>query len=105
MNQLTIETTTHRERLLGLLLRHAPDWVPLPAVLLDLGIAQYDARIFELRRIGYWIENKQDDEHSWFRLVVANAATATILADLNFPTSALPESLFTEIPQRHRDDG
>jgi hypothetical protein len=94
---------TQRDRLLALLLKHAPDWVPLPAILL-LGIAQYNARIFELRRVGWHIESKQEGNHSWFRLIVATASEAVIPA-MNFPTSGLPESLFAEISERHRDDG
>jgi hypothetical protein len=104
MNQLTIQKTTQRDRLLALLLRHAPDWVPLPGIL-ALGIAQYNARIFELRRKGYRVESKQEGDHSWFRLVVAAAPTSITPAELNFQALTLPESLFTKITERHRDDG
>jgi Helix-turn-helix domain len=59
---------TQRDRLLALLRDHHGSWVPLSAIL-DLQIAQYGTRILELRRAGYQIENKQQGEHSWFRLL------------------------------------
>lgn len=49
-------------------------WVPLPEIL-ALGIAQYGARILELRRLGFTIENRTEripgarQRHSWFRLI------------------------------------
>jgi alkylated DNA nucleotide flippase Atl1 len=47
-------------------------WVALPEVL-ELGIAQYNARVYELRRLGFAIENRTErvngQRHSWFRLV------------------------------------
>jgi hypothetical protein len=33
------------------------EWIPLPTIL-RLGVAQYNARILELRREGYQIENE-----------------------------------------------
>jgi hypothetical protein len=52
---------TQRERLLHLLEENCGEWVPLPRIL-ALGIAQYGARILELRRElrprGYRIENR-----------------------------------------------
>ncbi len=52
---------TQRERLLRLLEEHSGCWVDLPRIL-DLRIAQYGARIRELRRElepkGYRIENR-----------------------------------------------
>jgi hypothetical protein len=70
---------TQRDRLLALLKSRAPNRVPLPDIL-ALGIAQYNARILELRRLGHRIESEQEGDHSWFRLV-PNA------------------------PERHHDDG
>jgi hypothetical protein len=53
-------------------------WVPLPDIL-ALGIALYNARIFELRRLGFFIENRTEEidgvRHSWFRLVSSSQAT------------------------------
>ena len=47
-------------------------WIPLYEIL-RMGIAQYNARILELRREGMKIENKwmmkQCKKHSWFRFV------------------------------------
>jgi hypothetical protein len=40
---------------------------------LSLGVAQYNSRIFELRKSGFNIENRTESiegiRHSWFRLV------------------------------------
>jgi len=65
--------------LLRLLIDAHGSWVPLPQIL-ALGIAQYNARILELRRLGFLIENKtervNDARHSWFRLVNSPAQSA-----------------------------
>lgn len=63
--------TDHQsERILSLL--RGNGWVPLPE-LLALGIAQYNARIFSLRKSGFVIENRTvwhgRQRHSAFRLV------------------------------------
>lgn len=71
------------------LLRKTPgEWVPLPKIL-DLGVAQYNARVWDLRKKGFVIENRtkveqvldqgfapgdpnattHDVRHSWFRLL------------------------------------
>jgi hypothetical protein len=49
---------TQRDRILRLLTSRVDQWVPLPEIL-DLQIGQYNARILELRRAGYNIENKK----------------------------------------------
>jgi hypothetical protein len=63
---------TQSAEILRLLTDARGAWVPLPQIL-DLGIAQYSARIFELRRAGHHIENKTESvngrRRSWFRLV------------------------------------
>jgi Helix-turn-helix domain len=64
---------TQRARILRLLIDARSSWVPLHEIL-ALGIAQFGARIFEMRRMGFLIENriKRDDSgavHSWYRLV------------------------------------
>jgi hypothetical protein len=67
---------TQRERLLHLLEESSGEWVPLRCIL-ALGIAQYNARFFELRRQlrprGWRIENRTRRVggvvHSSFRLV------------------------------------
>ncbi len=69
--------TSQRARLLHLLEESAGKWVPLLDIL-ALNIAQYGARVFELRRQlepqRYRIENRTERIdgvlHSWFRLVL-----------------------------------
>jgi hypothetical protein len=81
---------------LSLLLRARGSWVPLPQIL-TLGIAQYNARVFELRRLGFRIANKREGKRSWFRLVPG----ATV--PMSTPTVPAPEvdTLFTD-PARDR---
>jgi hypothetical protein len=63
-----------RDELLRLLKDRRGHWVPLPDIL-DLGIAQYNARIFELRaQLGKDAIQSRTEWHkgkrlSWFRLV------------------------------------
>lgn len=58
-------------RILQLLAGANGGWVPLPEIL-ALGVAQYAARVHELRRRGHAIENKTQwvggVRHSWYRL-------------------------------------
>ena len=58
-NLLTSQETRANQRasLLALLKASAPDWVPIRDVAATAGF-QYGARIFELRRLGYRIENE-----------------------------------------------
>jgi hypothetical protein len=90
---------TQREVILELLLSARGGWVPLPKI--AACAAQYGARVFELRRLGYYIANRTQDvngvRHSWFRLESGPGMLAN-------PKSQAPESLF-EITERHRDDG
>jgi len=94
---------TQRGRILALLI-DARGEVPLPAIL-ALGIAQYGARIHELRALGFRIENRKERVngvlHTFFRL---NGGTATIAPrKQEQPTDA---KLFPDLPkERHRDDG
>jgi hypothetical protein len=97
--------STQRDRLLSLLKARANLWVPLPDIL-ALRIAQYNARIHELRSVGHVIQSKQDGDCSWFRLVIALASTAIPESEAIKEQSANPEMLFGEVaPERHRDDG
>jgi hypothetical protein len=61
---------TQRGEILELLIAASGDWVPLPKIT-DCA-AQYNARIFELRRLGFRIANRtrlvSGTKHSWFRL-------------------------------------
>lgn len=74
------QSKTQASEILRLLQDARGAWVPLPDIL-ALGIAQYSARIFELRRelrpTGRDIQNKtgrvNGKRHSWFRLVESPA--------------------------------
>jgi hypothetical protein len=65
-------STIQSEKIIALLRSARGAWVPLPEIL-ALGVAQYNARIFELRKRGLDIENRTQTvdgvRHSWFRLV------------------------------------
>jgi hypothetical protein len=67
-----VHRKTQSAALLRLLIDAHGSWVPLPQIL-TLGIAQYGARIHELRRLGFAIENRTERvngaRHSWFRLL------------------------------------
>jgi hypothetical protein len=64
------EDTAGRERLLRLFEEFPGQWIELPAIL-ALGVAQYNARIKQLRDEGYAIENRTEwrghVKKSWFR--------------------------------------
>ena len=75
-----------RQRILDLLSSRSGQWVPLPQ-LLDLRISQFGARILELRREGYQIENRTESvkdlfgstvRHSSYRLLSAEPKEVTI---------------------------
>jgi hypothetical protein len=61
---------TQRGQILGILIAARGDWVPLPKI--TECAAQYNARIFELRRLGFRIANRTREvnghRRSWFRL-------------------------------------
>lgn len=63
---------TQRDRVLNLLREANGEWVSLTRIL-ELRIAQFGARILELRRAGHNIENRTEEvdgeTHSWYRLV------------------------------------
>ena len=64
--------STQRDKIKLIFLARPNEWVPLIEIL-RLGIAQYGARILELRREGMRIENKIKEangvRYSWFRYV------------------------------------
>jgi hypothetical protein len=67
------------DRILAILSARAGSWVPLPEIMACA--AQYNARIFELRRRGFTIENRTEKfetgvRHSWFRLMNSAASCA-----------------------------
>jgi hypothetical protein len=73
VSNLPLQSKTQRAAILRLLIDARGAWVPLPQIL-DLHISQFGARIFELRRLGFSIENRteRDDSgvvHSWYRVV------------------------------------
>ena len=116
MNNSDPKKPRQRDRLLGLLKARADLWIPLKDVL-ALGIAQYNARIFELRSLGHRIESKQEGDCSWFRLALASTAIPETSSagrtmvhepptkrSIELPPAT--ESLFRDLqPERHRDDG
>jgi hypothetical protein len=61
---------TQREEILALLTKARGEWVPLPQIMACA--AQYNARVFELRRLGFEVENRSETvdgvRRSWFRL-------------------------------------
>src|SRR5260221_4277512 len=90
----TYRSTIQSEKILGLLRAAHGAWVPLPEIL-ALGIAQYNARIFDLRRQGFTIENRTEvvgnERHSWFRLVSPSPEPANSQAS-EPPKKAIPWS-------------
>ncbi len=69
---------TQRTRILRLLIDARGGWVSLPEIMACA--AQYNARILELRRLGFSIENRTERvggvRHSWFRLLNSPAPSA-----------------------------
>ena len=74
-----MNTKTQRSRILQTLRNYRSSrlndgWAPLPVIMSANGtqIAQYNARIWELRDEGHEIDNKTETingvRHSWFRL-------------------------------------
>jgi hypothetical protein len=65
---------TQRNRILGLLTAARGAWVPLPQI--SQCAAQYNARIHELRRMGFRVppprtETVNGQRHTWYRLEVS----------------------------------
>lgn len=67
------ERKSQRAKILAVLLNAKGAWVALSQIL-DLQISQFGARILELRRQGFMIENEQEtvggQRHSRYRLVL-----------------------------------
>jgi hypothetical protein len=72
-------SSTQRDKILGLLIAAGGGWVSLPAI--ATCAAQYNARIYELRRLGFSIvnrtEKREGSRHSWFRLASAPPSSST----------------------------
>jgi hypothetical protein len=77
---------TQSAAILRLLIDAHGAWVPLPEIMACA--AQYNARIFELRRLGFHVENRTEMvigfRHSWFRLLTSPTVQA--------PEPAVPSS-------------
>lgn len=73
MHDNTKQLSKQADRILAILRAREGSWVPLPEIMACA--AQYNARIFELRRRGFTIENRTETDsetgarHSWFRFV------------------------------------
>ncbi len=99
---------TQRARILELLIR-SRNWVPLPR-LVQIA-AQYSARVHELRRLGFNIENKtrvvDGQRHSWFRLRTGQRSTLSVASSGETSGARVQkQTLFDLAPfERHRDDG
>jgi hypothetical protein len=85
---------TQRNKILEVLSAAQGEWVPLPRIS-DCAV-QYNARIYELRRLGFRIVNRTEEvagvRHSWFRLEFTS--TSPTAAPSARPTETLP--LFSE---------
>jgi Helix-turn-helix domain len=95
-NHFSPQSKTQAAAILRLLIDARGSWVPLPEIL-RLGIAQYSARIFELRRQGFEIQNKTervgDSRHSWFRLVTGSTAKPEL------PKAETPKTKWEDRPR------
>jgi hypothetical protein len=73
-----LNAKSQRARILRLLIDARGEWVPLPEIMACA--AQYNARILELRRAGFNIENRTEGvdgaRHSWFRLLNSSSLAA-----------------------------
>lgn len=95
---------TQRGRILELLIAARGDWVPLPKI--AACAAQYNARIFELRRLGFRIQNRTRDteqttgcpRHSWYRLCPGTSHTLPLklATDNNALSTGNTPSLFSD---------
>jgi hypothetical protein len=78
VNHFSRQSNTQRAAILRLLIDAHGAWVPLPEIMACA--AQYNARIFELRKIGFTVENKNEVvdgvRHSWFRLIASLTPSA-----------------------------
>ena len=92
---------TQRDRILALFQSRPGQWIGLPEIL-ALGFAQFGARILELRRGGFRIENKTEYRDwkilSWYRLAPLSPAASTAGAARTKVTQIEPSvSLFGDL--------
>jgi Helix-turn-helix domain len=89
---------SQRDRLLAAFLRARDLELSLPEIL-DLGIAQYSARLHELRSLGFRITNTRERvdgmTHSRFKLIAGPGVT---------PPAVSPRALTKPEPVRDRSD-
>ena len=86
-------SSSQRARILRLLIEARGGWVPSPEI--AACAQQYNSRVFDLRRLGFRIENCTEEidgaRHSWFRLVpTSSAAPATERDDFVSPKTIPP---------------
>lgn len=98
-------SSTQRERIYNLLVCAQGDWVELPKI--AACAAQYNARVFELRRLGFQIENRTKEidgvRQSWFRLVSDRSPLpSTSAGAVNSGTTRSADS--TSTPRAQRDE-
>ena len=96
---------THRAEILAILVKARGAWVPLPEIMRCA--AQYNSRLFEIRKMGFRVENKTEqrdgEKHSWFRLVSDQPAhsvqppTASTESSTGGPTHEDNHGLFGDI--------
>jgi hypothetical protein len=95
MQRATSDRKTQRARILRVLIEARGAWVPLPEIMACA--AQYNARIFELRRLGIAIENRTKEaagvRHSWFR--IANSPVSQAVES----EEAKPKSTWDDRPR------
>jgi hypothetical protein len=92
-------SSSQRARILRLLIEARGREVPLPEI--SSLAAQYNARLFELRRLGFKILNRTEERegvrHSWFRLVSvpvqASSPTAHPAAERDDNPQTIPPSV------------
>lgn len=103
----TATRATQRAKILDLLVEARSGWVSLFAI--RERASQYNARIFELRRLGFRIENKIGDldgvRMSWFRLLARPSADhAPQQIDSASPTTKSFPEFGTLAPERYGVD-
>jgi hypothetical protein len=71
-----LEKKSQRGAILALLIQARGNWIGLPEI--AACAMQYNARLWELRKLGFVIENRIRDvggiRHSWFRLIPSRQA-------------------------------
>ena len=101
-----MEKKSQRDAILGLLVSARDQWVELPEIMRLA--AQYNARLWELRRLGFKIENRIRDvggnRHSWFRLIPSEQAKAMRPEPNNSNATQQAPTVQGLLLEWHRDD-